>query len=240
MKNIRKQSPPKPLKRERSLSDRIYADLRLRVQRSLGTDERLVDLEVAEEYGTSRMPARDALLRLVNEGYLIGTTRGFVAPTLSAEDVREIFEVRRLLEPEAIASATKNMDDTALAELTAAFERAHDAARNANSDAMMVASIAFRQAWLTRVANKRLIDTISRFVEHAQTVRNNTLNTPQHYQTVMEVMGGVYDALMRRDETAARKQIISFLLAGESAFFAMHSAKGDTVPVGENALVGAK
>ncbi len=41
------------------------------------------------------MPAREALLRLANEGYLVGTTRGFVTPRLGLDDIREIFEVRR-------------------------------------------------------------------------------------------------------------------------------------------------
>src|ERR1700712_2834851 len=111
MTSARKIRTVTPLSRHGNLSDRIYAELRQRLQASmLGPDERLLDLEVAAAYGTSRMPARDALLRLANEGYLIGTTRGFIAPTLSLDDVREIFEVRRMLEPAAIASVAKQID----------------------------------------------------------------------------------------------------------------------------------
>jgi hypothetical protein len=57
--------------------------------------------------GTSRMPAREALLRLTNERYLVGTTRGFVTPRLSLEDIRDIFAVRLLLEPRAAANAAE-------------------------------------------------------------------------------------------------------------------------------------
>ena len=57
-----------PLSRHGNLSDRIYLELRQRLQRTvLGPDERQLDLEVAAAYGTSHMPARDALLRLGEE-----------------------------------------------------------------------------------------------------------------------------------------------------------------------------
>src|ERR1700681_4118239 len=100
----------RPLIRRDNLSERIYLDLRSRLQRGgIDADRRLVDLEVAAEYGTSRMPAREALLRLANEGYLVGTTRGFVTPKLSLEDIRDIFAVRRLLEPQAAANAARDL-----------------------------------------------------------------------------------------------------------------------------------
>ena len=57
------------LSRRDSLSERIYFELRGRVQRSeVAPDFRFVDVDIATEYGTSRMPAREALLRLANEG----------------------------------------------------------------------------------------------------------------------------------------------------------------------------
>ena len=89
-----------------SLSERIYGDLRGRLQRcEIGPEDRLVDTEIAIAYGTSRMPVREALLRLANEGYLVGTTRGFTVPRLSLDDIREIFEVRRLLPGVFLGSA---------------------------------------------------------------------------------------------------------------------------------------
>lgn len=85
------------LARADNLSERIYTDLRARLQRcAIRADERLVNVELAAAYGTSRMPAREALIRLVAEGFLVGTTRGFTVPTPSLQDIRDIFGVRRL------------------------------------------------------------------------------------------------------------------------------------------------
>ncbi|MCY7308605.1 MAG: GntR family transcriptional regulator [Rhodoferax sp.] len=220
--------PVRPLTREGTLSDRIYAELRTRLQRApLQPDERLVDLEVAAAYGTSRMPARDALLRLLNEGYLLATTRGFVAPSLSLDDIREIFEVRRLLEPEAVASVARDVDDATLARLAAALQQARQATSQDDGDKMVLANMAYREAWLGRVSNKRLAATIARFVDHVQTVRRATLSNAPTRAIVLDGLTRVHAALCERDARKARKCMTDFMLAAEKAFFAVRKAEID-------------
>ncbi len=228
MTTARKTRSVTPLSRHGNLSDRIYAELRLRLQRApLGPDDRLLDLEVAAAYGTSRMPARDALLRLVNEGYLVGTTRGFVVPTLSLDDVREIFEVRRMLEPAAMASVAQQIDTSAVEDLTRALQRARAAAQNNDGEEMALANMAFRDAWLGRVKNKRLSATIARFVDHVQTVRLNTLSSAETRQVVVDGLAGLYEALLNHDPALARQRMADFMTAAERAYFFAHKAASD-------------
>jgi DNA-binding GntR family transcriptional regulator len=225
MATTRKTSSARPLSREGNLSDRIYAELRLRLQQlPLAPDERLLDLEVASAYGTSRMPARDALLRLVNEGYLVGTTRGFAAPVLSDDDVREIFEVRRLLEPEAVAGVAKAIDAAAMKEMTKALKQARRAATADDGEEMMLANMAFRHAWLSRVGNKRLAATIARFVDHVQTVRLNTLSDTHTRKVVLAGLEGLHAAFANRDHAKARGHMKDFMGAAEHAFFSGREA----------------
>jgi DNA-binding GntR family transcriptional regulator len=228
MTNARPEPSTTALAREANLSDRIYAELRQRLQRMpLGPNERLFDLDVAATYGTSRMPARDALLRLVNEGYLVGTTRGFVAPSLGLEDVREIFEVRRMLEPDAIASVAKAIDATAARELREALQRARHAVVADDGEEMMLANMAFRHAWLSRVKNRRLANTIGRFVDHVQTVRLNTLSNAETRQVVMNGLERLYEALINRDEQQVRERMTTFMADAEHAFFSIRKAELD-------------
>ena len=228
MTTTRKTRAVTPLSRHDNLSERIYAELRLRLQRlPLSPQDRLLDTEVAATYGTSRMPARDALLRLANEGYLVGTTRGFVVPMLSLDDVREIFEVRRLLEPAAIAGAAKQIDAAAVDELTKALERARRAAINDDGEEMTLANMAFRNAWLSRVKNKRLAATIARFVDHVQTVRINTLGSAETRQVVVDGMERLHEALVKRDNVQARQRMMDFMTAAERAYFSFRKAEID-------------
>jgi DNA-binding GntR family transcriptional regulator len=214
------------LARAENLSERIYTDLRARLQRcAIQPDERLVDVELAAAYGTSRMPAREALLRLVAEGYLVGTTRGFAVPTLTLEDIREIFGVRRLVEPPAAADAASRIDAAAVAELDAAIAQARTAVANGDTEMMILANMNFRHVWLSHVGNARLAATIARFVDHVQTVRLGTLSNPPTRRIVMDGLESLYEALVRRDAAKTRVRMAAFLAAAEKAFFKVREAE---------------
>jgi DNA-binding GntR family transcriptional regulator len=216
---------PKRLAKPDSLSERIYGDLRRRLQRcEIGPDDRLVDTEIASAYGTSRMPVREALLRLANEGYLVGSTRGFVLPRLTAEDIRDIFEVRRLLEPQADGNAARDLDEAGRRDLTVALEEAREAAAADDPDRLILANIRFRGAWLAAVRNTRLAETIARFVDHVQAVRLGTLADPATRRVVLKGLEGLHDAFMKRDARAATARMAAFMKEAERAYARIHRA----------------
>ena len=68
--------------------------------------------EIARSFQTSRIPVREALSRLEEQG-LIKTHRfkGSVVVGLSADEASEIFDLRALLEPEIIRGAVPRMTD---------------------------------------------------------------------------------------------------------------------------------
>lgn len=68
--------------------------------------------ELARSFQTSRIPVREALSRLEEQG-LIKTQRfkGSVVVGLSADEASEIFDLRALLEPEILRRAVPRMSD---------------------------------------------------------------------------------------------------------------------------------
>ena len=73
-----------------SFRSQIYASLRHRLQRAeFVAGHRFVDTEVAAEFGTSRMPAREALMALASQGLLAQTSRGFAVPQLLPQAVSD-------------------------------------------------------------------------------------------------------------------------------------------------------
>lgn len=203
-----------------SLRAQIYADLRSRLQRAeFGPGHRFVDMEVAAHYGTSRMPAREALMALVSQGFLQPTTRGFVVPELSAQDIHDIFAVRKLLEPEAAACAARNLDADGLAGLMAARDLAREACANDDAEGLMEANIAFRNGWISAVNNPRLVETIESFRDHVQTVRISTLRRAATRTVVLDGIEGLANAFKSRDEKAVRSGMRAFMDAAEAEFF---------------------
>lgn len=221
--------PMSSLPRPVSLSDRIYADLLGRLQQgAIPPAERLVDVDLARTYGTSRMPVRDALMRLTNEGYLVGTTRGFAVPQLSAQDVRDIFEVRRQLEPYAAGCAARDLNVAAQRQLSQSLKSARAANTADDQRGMITANIAFRDAWLSAVSNKRLAETILRFADQVHTVRLTTLPDRATRRVVIQGLEGLFEAFSKHNEPLAIKRMLAFIDAAESAYFAARDSLDTT------------
>ena len=100
-----------------STADAVAASLReMIVNGELQAGERLVERDLAERFGISRIPMREAIQRLEREGLLeIFRNRGAVVRMLSASDVEEIYDMRALLEGDAIHRSVKQLDDETLA-----------------------------------------------------------------------------------------------------------------------------
>ncbi|KWA15198.1 GntR family transcriptional regulator [Burkholderia territorii] len=100
-----------------STADAVAASLReMIINGELQAGERLVERDLAERFGISRIPMREAIQRLEREGLLdIFRNRGAVVRMLSASDVQEIYDMRTLLEGDAIYRSVKRLDDETLA-----------------------------------------------------------------------------------------------------------------------------
>lgn len=208
-----------------SLRLRIYDDLRQRLQETeYLPGDRLVDTEIARKYGTSRMPAREALLALVAQGFLRQTSRGFQIPVLTAAEIRDIFEIRRLIEPPAAAKAVRHLLPNGLTALARARDRARQACAARDAKSMMLANMEFRTAWIGAVENARLRQMIEGFADHAQAVRIATLRDPAIRRIVLAGIEDQFGAFERQDATAARTCLRRFLRNAETLYFRLNSA----------------
>jgi DNA-binding GntR family transcriptional regulator len=107
--------------RRQSIVAAVLADIfrgEFRPGQHLGTQE------LAERFGVSHTPIREALIALSAVGVIdLLPNRGAVVRRLSAKDVREVCLVRRALECEAVRSACGRIDLAALAEIAAELRR---------------------------------------------------------------------------------------------------------------------
>lgn len=77
-----------------------------------------------DTYGIGASPLREALFRLVSDGFVISMERrGFVVTPMSLAEFRDLTNVRKLLEKEALSVSLKNGDDEWEASVLAAFHR---------------------------------------------------------------------------------------------------------------------
>ena len=93
-------------------SDRAYATLREDIMEwRLAPGTVLQEVEQSERLGVSRTPVREALARLGADGLVASQGgRGLVVTTVSVESIRQLFELRRVLEQESARLAAQHRD----------------------------------------------------------------------------------------------------------------------------------
>ena len=86
---------------------------------------------IANELGISKTPVREALLELVGRGFVTSFPRkGFEINSLSAKNIRDLFELRLVLETAVIRHITADISKESLKELEAILARDRQAVRN--------------------------------------------------------------------------------------------------------------
>jgi DNA-binding GntR family transcriptional regulator len=85
---------------------------------ALKPGERLRAEALAQRYGTSRTPVREALLQLEAQGLVEGEpNRGAVVKAFDAADLLDLYELRALLEPHAASRAATRIDHQQIQQL---------------------------------------------------------------------------------------------------------------------------
>ncbi|HZZ48181.1 MAG TPA: GntR family transcriptional regulator [Pseudonocardia sp.] len=108
-------------------SSLIRAALReMIISGQLKPGQTLVERHLAEMLGVSKTPVREALIALASTGLVrVSYNRGVVVRELTQLDLKDVFELRLLLEPWAIARAAENPHDDFGAAEAALAEAAH-------------------------------------------------------------------------------------------------------------------
>jgi DNA-binding GntR family transcriptional regulator len=94
-----------------SLSEHVYVSLRRQIMKGeLPPDCRLIVLNIAKTFGVSQAPVREALERLKQEGLIVGkANKGSVVSEITPKEIRDIYELRQLIEGHALRETMKDM-----------------------------------------------------------------------------------------------------------------------------------
>ncbi len=207
-------TPLKAIDRPLSLADRAYQTLREHVcSGSLPSGQPLHEPGLATLLGVSRTPVREALSRLASEGLLESDGRSFVVPSLSEADVDDIYELRLLLEPEALRQvATRIKAGSQLRPLRDELEAMRAAHAASDENAFMDANYRYRAAWLKLLPNRRLLRAIELYADHVRYLRALTLGDKKTRGVVLKGLERLEAALSAGDAAAAAAAMREHLL----------------------------
>jgi DNA-binding GntR family transcriptional regulator len=209
-----------PVKRPAALGDLVYASLQQYLRSgAVAPGQPLQEVHLAELLGVSRTPVREAMMRLASQGLLNADGRSFSVPELTLADVDHIYEVRFLIEPEALRAVASAAADRAVrAPIDEALAAAVAAHKADDAETFREAASAFRAAWLALVPNPRLVRVVEQYSDHMQHIRAMTLGDPKVRWIVLKGLKQIAMALAKGDGEAAAAAMHENLRQAKKAF----------------------
>jgi DNA-binding GntR family transcriptional regulator len=142
-----------------SRTDDAYTQLRRAILRGeLRPNERLIEVDLAEQLQISRTPIREVLQRLGTEGLIVRVRRGWRVREHTPDEIGEIYEVRAALESYAAWLAAERAGDEELERIRAIHADADSPEPRTARDHLVEVNDDFHEAIVVAAHNTRLIE----------------------------------------------------------------------------------
>lgn len=202
-----------------SMREQMYEALKGLILDNTYTPRSVLAIDrLAEEFGVSATPVREALVRLEADGLVeLIPNKGAQVIDIREEDVRYIWEMRMLLEPYAARESTATVDRAELDSLEADIKRL---SATPNDDALYVSTdMRLHEMMYLRVRNELLKESIRRVHQMAQRIRFFAEHSPEmHEKVVRDVINehlGILTAVRTGDPDKVQSLLRAHLANGE-------------------------
>jgi DNA-binding GntR family transcriptional regulator len=187
------------------------------VANKLKPGDRVSEYKVAEWLNISRTPAREGLRRLESEGFLsVSPRRGLVVASVDDDAIYELYSAREALEGGTAALAARNATD---AELVALQQMVAAEALMKDSPELMFEHNHLFHRFIYRLARNRYLTRYLQAVYDTLAAQRSisTMSMPERREAVLLEHRRLVEALVRRDEVAARQAAVEHVRAALAA-----------------------
>lgn len=175
--------------------------------------ERIRERELVALLGVSRSPLREAIRILETEG-LISTLahRGARVSELSAADLRDMLDVRIMLETFAARLAIERLDDAALQAMEAQVNRARAAGARVDLEANFELGLGFHDMLVAASGNRKVAQIHESLKRHQRRYQHFAFTRVGRDLRALDEHAEIVGALRRRDLAAVEQGLRAHLL----------------------------
>jgi DNA-binding GntR family transcriptional regulator len=205
---------------------RVREELRERILTGrLRPGDRLVERELAEDLGVSRVPVREAIRSLEAEGFLVvQSPRRVVVRQLARVDVEELFDVREALEGLAAGLAATRAGAAELKRLDRVLADAARATARGDAARITVLNSRFHDE-IVAIAGNALLTTMLQPLEG----RLRWLTSQnEHWADLLDEHRRLYDAIGSGDAERAKASAVEHVRVNRAV--TLRSLFGDSEP----------
>jgi DNA-binding GntR family transcriptional regulator len=199
----------------------VYEQLRHEILRGdLRPGDVINERSVAESFGASRVPLREALIELQRDGLItVIPRRGAFVRTFSARDVQHLYELREALEGLAAARAALVAPRDAM---TPVMQRLRSLLRSKKTNAKEaeLAGIAFHDLVFERCGNPLVGETAARIRDQVELARRSSYDysSDEWMRRGVEEHLHIAEAIANRDSAEAERQMKAHISAWSRHF----------------------
>jgi DNA-binding GntR family transcriptional regulator len=191
---------------EPSQFERAYEGIKARIaDGSYRHGSPLSENMLARLHGTSRTPVREALARLVQEGFVERVPgRGYFVARITVQLIRDTFDVRRLLEGAAAARAAEVANDEEIHRLDQLAEFRYAAVDPVSYRKAEAANAEFHLAVAAASHNRLAADLIRDCLRQMDRFMSLVFDIDPFQEESSREHHAIVDAIRRRDPATAR------------------------------------
>src|SRR5438132_4452059 len=191
----------------RALYQEVAELLRQRIfKRELEPGSWIDELKIAQEFGISRTPLREALKVLAAEGLItMKVRRGAYVTEVSETDLADVYHLLSLLESDAAGVVAQKATDEQVKELQALHKELEASA--GNRDKFFALNERFHMRLLQIAGNRWRDQMVADLRKVMKLNRHNSLMKSGRVKEATLEHGAIVDALTRRDARAAVKRM---------------------------------
>jgi DNA-binding GntR family transcriptional regulator len=191
----------KQIEKHQTLREKILETIRDAILKgSLKPGERVSEPDLAERFGISRTPIREAFRQLESEGYLeVIPRKGAVVASLSERDVEEFYAIKILLEGFAARMAAENLSAKDIERLETINARLKQIAKEGDVKTFFRVHNEFHEVFIKASGNEKLYEMINQLVMRFKRLRLASLSVPGRMEISVEEHRNMIEAFRKRD-----------------------------------------
>jgi len=199
----------KPIEHHQTLREKILETIREAILRgTLKAGEKVAEPELAERFGISRTPIREAFRQLESEGYLTVIPRkGAVVTSLSERDVEEFYAIKSILEGYAARIAATRLTDKEVERLEAINDRLGQLAHDGDVKTFFRVHNEFHELFIKAAGNIKLADLIGQLMMKFNRLRMASLSLPGRMEISVQEHRKIIQAFREQDGEKADKTV---------------------------------
>ena len=201
---------------------------------ALEPGQQIVQSQLAERYHIGLTPVREALQRLAQEGFVQPIPRfGYIVSPITLSDVREIFELRSIVESSAARLAAVRGLQEQLNEILAHADFTYVYKERQSYTDFLAHNADFHRSIAVAARNQRLVDLVSRLLDELTRVFHLGLDLRDSAEEMRNEHLALAQVLCDRDPGRAEQIVQSQIVTSQNRILEALTRRISGIPSGD-------